>query len=280
MEAKAISASGLRLFLSVNRGAGAKRNERLDITDFVVELGPLCCGGGEAGGEPQAESVRLRLFGDERFNPRKPKSPPYDYGTVYLDIYKDGEYVFFGALAGTSRPDEAAERETITFEFVGGLKELWPSSTDDFADSEIAYADVERDVWPLLLASAELPVTDSTVELPPIKTEEDVWSATARPHIELPGYDAAQTKSWDIIYPVTGEGLVYAGFGPFLLSHEEMTGEWKAVAKVAADDDVEWFITHLEYDASRDEVCGVVAGNEDDVTGRNAHLRATFSLGV
>jgi hypothetical protein len=271
---------GLRLLLTINCDDKMNQGERLDITDFVIELGPLCCGMGETGDVPQAESIRLRLVGDERFNPRKSNSVFKEYGSINLDIYKDGEHIFFGALAGSPRPDESAECAAVTLDFVGGLKGLWSQSVDGFAESKIAYADVELDTWPLLLNSALHPVVKSKVDISPIETEEDVWSAAARPHIALPGYDPVQTERWDIVSPIECGGSVYAGFGPFLLSYAEAAGEWNIIAKASAHDDVEWFISHLEYDISQGMLFGVVVANEGDLTKRTAHLRATFSLGV
>jgi len=282
MPVKTAQKSGIRLILTLNRTGKTARDEYYDITDSVVELGPLCSGGGGVFGEPQAESIRLRLFGEDRYNPRKPESIFRDYERGYLDVYKDGAHLFFGALSGPPRLEESAEQETITLHFVGGLKELWPQQDDDFVDNDIEYADVERDLWPLLVDAARLPITKSLVDLTSISTTEDVWSTAGRPHIVLPGYDREDTTNWDVVCPVENEAgeIVYAGFGPFILSYEHSRGKWATVAVVAPGSPAEWLISHLEYDATSGELCGVAAMNEDDITLRAAHTRARFTLAL
>jgi hypothetical protein len=278
MSDKTAKTSGLRLILTLQRGGDTAKADYYDITDIVVELGPLCSGGGGVSGEPQAESIRLRLFGDDRYNPRKPGSVFGDYEHAYLDTYKDGRHIFFGAISGPPRLDESAERETTTLHFVGGLKELWPQQVDDFTEGDIEYADPEYDLWPLLLDAATLPISRSSFALAPIVTDEDVWSAAGRPHIELPGYEEDDIAEWDIVSPVdcASRSLVYVGFGPFILSYHTDNGKWEVVAEV----DAEWLISHLEYDTGSDRISGVAAMNEDDITLRAAHTRARFSINL
>ncbi len=273
-------ATGLRLILTLWRSGKTVKDDYHDITDCVVELGPLCSGGGGVSGEPLAESIRLRLFGDDRFNPRKPGSVFIGYERAYLDIYKDGRHILFGAMSGPPRLDESAERETTTLHFVGGLKELWPQRVDDFAEDDIEYADPEYGLWPLLLDAATLPVSRSSLALAPIATEEDVWSAAGRPHIELPGYEEDDIAKWNIVSPVDCESrsLVYAGFGPFVLSYHADNGKWEAVAEAAGNDSGDWLVCHLEYAADSDKICGVTAMDEDDITLLKVHTRARFSI--
>lgn len=278
MSDKTATTSGLRLMLTLQRGGKNAKADYYDITDNVVELGPLCSGGGGVSGEPQAESIRLRLFGDDRYNPRKPGSVFGDYDRAYLDIYKDGRHIFFGVMSGPPRLDESAERETTTLHFVGGLKELWPQRVDDFTEGAIEYADPEYDLWPLLRGAVSLPISRSSFALAPIVTDEDVWSAAGRPYIELPGYEKDDIAKWDIVSPVDYEsrGLVYAGFGPFILSYQPDSGKWEAVAEAAG----EWLISRLEYDSNTDKISGVAAMNEDDITLRTAHTSAAFTLAL
>jgi len=279
MSVKRTQSSGLRLILTLQRDGKAATDGHYDITENVVELGPLCSGGGGVSGEPQAESIRLRLFGDDSLNPRKPGSIFGDYECAYLDIYKDGRHIFFGAMSGPPRLDESAEREMTTLHFVGGLKELWPQHVDDFAENNIEYADPEYGLWPLLLDAATLPVSRSSFAVVPIATDEGVWSAAGRPHIELPGYEKDDIAKWDIVSPVECEsrGLVYAGFGPFVLSYHPDSGKWETIAIVASGG---WLVHHMNYDTYSDKISGVAAMDEDDITLRMAHTRARFSINL
>ncbi len=270
--------SGLRLIITLKRNDKKAGNEYYDITDNVIELGPLCESRNGLSGEPQAESVRLRLFGDGRYNPRNPGTVFGDYEKIHLDIYKDGAHVFFGAISYPPRLDENAENETTTLHFVGGLKGLWPSLVDDFVNSDIEYADPERDLWPLLLKAADFPISRSLVSLAPIDTDEDVWSTVGRPNIEFMEYSSEDTAKWGVVSPAecSQRNLVYAGFGPFLLSYSPDSGKWETVAVVPD----EWRIYHLEYDGVTDEIYGVAARAEDDITRQAAHNRARFVLAL
>jgi len=271
----------LRLYISVSSTIASKTTSRIEITESVVELGPLEISSGNEINEPTAEIIRLRLIPEPQFNPRSSQCLFQSGDTLTLEIFYNGKKRFFGVLSLPPELTEDSDKLYLTLDFVGGLRELWTLDETEIATSDIEYVDVEKDLWKLLKHKTQLPITKSSIDISELTANEAIWSAVARPNIELPGYEPSEVDLWDIVSPVYDSSweVVYAGFGIFVMSYRLASAEWDAVARIIRNG-IGWIIEHLEYDVDSNQILGVVAHPECDISKVSASKKAQFTVDI